>query len=161
MKKTFKTISRSSYLIHLYNRGNRKERIFLCNKDYLFFKNLLHYHFQTNNFDILSYCLLPNHYHILVKQKGKVNIATVMQKISSRYTKYFNKKYNFVGHLFQSTYNCKIITTKDQLKIVYKYIENNVTITSSSNKSEYLFTNKFLFDFYVLNFIESNTPIEY
>jgi hypothetical protein len=104
---------------------------------------------------------MPNHYHILVRQKGEVAIATVMQKIGSRYTKYFNRRYGFVGHLFQSTYNCKIITTQDQLRIVYKYIEDNIAVTGSSNKFGYLFTNEFLFNFYVLNFVESDTPIEY
>ena len=104
---------------HLYNRGNSKQKIFLDDEDYNHFVKLLYlcnsvrsitYRDVTKNvydFDreetlvfIGAYCLMPNHFHILVKEKSEKGISKFMQKISTAYSMYFNNKYKRTGGLF-------------------------------------------------------------
>jgi REP element-mobilizing transposase RayT len=142
--------NKKNMILHVYNRGNRKEEICLDRKDYIFLYNLFSYHFQQNNFDLLSFCILPNHYHLLAVQKGNVDIAVPMQGIAARYTKYFNKKYGYCGHLFQGPYQCKTIHNIYQLQIASNYLNSNLPKTKRSYP--YLYFNQTITHFYILNF---------
>ncbi len=87
---------------------------------------------RLNNFsDTLSlcaYCLMPNHFHLLVHQREERTIDTFMNSLSTRYTVYFNKKYKRVGSLFQGVYKAVKISSEEQLLYVSKYIHRNPTI---------------------------------
>lgn len=143
-------------ILHVYNRGNRKEEICLDKSDYMFLYNLFFYHLTLNSFDILTFCVMPNHYHLLLSQKGNVDLGVVMQRIGSRYTKYFNRKYNLSGHLFQGTYKYKNIISSDQLNIVSTYIENN--LQKDRKELPYFFVNNDLISLCYLAFLESSIP---
>ncbi len=138
-------------LLHIYNRGNRKQNICEDLKDYTFFYNAVRHFFQNSGFDLFCFCVMPNHYHILAKQQGSTHISNVMQKIGAGYTKYFNMKYGFSGHLFQGTYKCKIIDNNLQLKIVAKYITANPEKINLPCSYPYLFNNYPLIDYYLLS----------
>lgn len=72
---------------------------------------------------ILAYCLMPNHYHLLLKEIKEGGITTFMRKFSNSYTGYFNNKYNESGHLFQGAYKAKRINTDNQLCHLSAYIQ--------------------------------------
>ena len=134
----------SSY--HCYNRGVEKRQIFLDKQDYsVFLSYLKDYLSPIDNDDIqsrisnrvknysddislLAYCLMPNHYHLMLHQQTKNGIIHFMQSLSTRYTMYFNSKYKRVGHLFQSRYKAVVILTDEQLIYLSYYIHHQATL---------------------------------
>jgi len=75
--------------------------------------------------EVLGFCFMPNHVHLLVKQIDDNGITEFMRKVGTGYANYFNKKYDREGHLFQGKFNSVHIKTDDQLKIVFAYIHTN------------------------------------
>ncbi len=124
---------------HLYNRGVEKREIFLDDKDYKVFLYFLKKYlspseepviFQKkknliNQIELLSYCLMPNHFHLLVKQNVKEGITNLMNRLGTNYAMYFNKRYKRVGSLFQSVYKAVIVESDEQLLHLSRYIHLN------------------------------------
>ena len=131
---------------HIYNRGNSKQKIFLDNEDYLRFMGLLYACNQKNNFkifnlnkgqtlydidrdvalvDIGAYCLMSNHFHLLVTQSENKNISNFMQKLSTAYSMYFNRKYGRTGGLFEGKFKSQHANTDSYLKYIFSYIHLN------------------------------------
>lgn len=81
---------------------------------------------RLNNFSteitLLAYCLMFNHFHLLIKQKSAGSIDRFMNSICTRYTMYFNKKYKRVGPLYQGVYKAVMVETEEQLLHLSKYI---------------------------------------
>jgi putative transposase len=72
-----------------------------------------------------SYVLMPNHFHILIKEVNEGGISLFMQKLSTAYSMYFNKKYNRTGGLFEGKYKAKHAESDDYLKYLFSYIHLN------------------------------------
>lgn len=102
---------------HVYNRGNGKQNIFLDNDDFSFFlwrlrQNLFpsaedggrRVQLPADSFSLISYCLMPNHFHFLIKQNSDIPTSKLLLKICTSYSIYFNKKYNRFGHVFQDQF---------------------------------------------------------
>lgn len=85
--------------------------------------------FKLNNFynkiDLISYVLMPNHFHLELKQKNKKEIEYFMRSLITKYSKYFNKKYKRVGPLFQGRYKAVLIQNTEYLLDLSKYIHLN------------------------------------
>lgn len=81
---------------------------------------------RLNNFheeiSLLSYCLMPNHFHFLIKQSSPNSIDKFMNSLATRYTMYFNRKYKRVGTLYQEVYKAVLVDTNEQLLYLTKYI---------------------------------------
>lgn len=81
---------------------------------------------RLNNFNgelfLISYCLMPNHFHFLFYQKGANIIDKFMNSLGTRYTMYFNRKYKRVGSLYQDVYKAVSISTNEQLLHLTRYI---------------------------------------
>lgn len=75
--------------------------------------------------EILAFCLMPNHYHLLLKQKRKNGITEFMRKMGTGYTNYFNQKYERVGSLFQGKFKAVLIKKEPQLLWIVHYIHLN------------------------------------
>lgn len=135
---------------HLYNRGNDKRIIFLDEHDYARFRALLYICNTTDpldmrNFldegkafveifsvkrtdtlvDIGAYCLMPNHFHILVREKTEGGISIFMQKLSTAYSMYFNKRHGRSGSLFEGKFKAKHIDKEAYLNWLFTYIHLN------------------------------------
>ncbi len=84
---------------------------------------------QLNNFfgsiRLFAYCLMPNHFHLLVKQKEGTAVDTFMNSLCTRYTMYFNRKNKRVGPLYQGVYKAVLVTTDEQLQHLSRYIHRN------------------------------------
>jgi putative transposase len=84
---------------------------------------------RLNNFhdtlSLLSYCLMPNHFHFLIHQTTADTIDRFMNSLGSRYTKYLNNKYRRIGPLFQGVYKAVLIESEEQLLYVSRYIHRN------------------------------------
>ena len=154
--RDYKNLSKDN-IYHIYNRGVGRQDIFLERADYqAFLKRLLWVlsiepvdWSQTNlkplppeAFSILAYCLMPNHYHILIRQNADIPIGSVVRKAFTSYAAYFNKKYQRVGHLFQDIFKAKLVDSEPYLIKLSAYIhlnpeEKSFTYEHSSIK-EYL-----------------------
>lgn len=112
---------------HITNRGNHKETIFLDNEDYRTYlsiiKNTLEF-YKELNYKLICYCLMSNHVHLLLKTDSQ-EPSFFMRRINSLYAKYFNEKYDYVGHLFQERYFSNIITSEFELLEISRYIHLN------------------------------------
>ncbi|WP_244990491.1 REP-associated tyrosine transposase [Clostridium algidicarnis] len=115
----------SSY--HITTRGNRKSDIFKDSADYsmylLLIKDCLNY-YEEFSYEIICYCLMTNHVHLIVKTNEK-EASTFMRRLNSMYAKYFNKKYDYRGHLYQDRYFSNLIQTKVKLLEISRYIHLN------------------------------------
>lgn len=130
---------------HLYNRGILKNRIFLDESDK---KRLLRLLFVCNSdkpvvfkliqglpldkierggalVDIGAYCFMPNHFHILVRERTEDGISTFMEKISTAYVMYFNTRHERTGRLFEGTFKSRHVDSEQYLNWLFTYIHLN------------------------------------
>lgn len=137
-------------IVHVYNRGNNKEKIFFDEQDYKAFlfrlglalgfdekelqkENLLSLPYSRvritdankNNFKLHAFCLMPNHFHLLIEQTGDISISKIILKICTSYVMYINKKYKRIGHLFQDKFKAVQIEDDPQLMWTSAYIHMN------------------------------------
>ena len=111
-------------IYHIINRGVERRNIFLDDFDYDFFLGLLLK--LTRDYDVVvhTYCLMTNHYHILLETHQN-NLSKAIQFLNDKYAKYFNKKYKRIGHLWQGRYKSFALYDDAHFWIVAKYIERN------------------------------------
>lgn len=141
-------------LVHVLNRGVDKRKIFLDKQDHFrFIHNLFEFNNQDcviNNFrsfnktkmndivsptikkepkkllvNIYAFCLMPNHYHLLLSPKTENGITNFMRKVNIGYAKYFNLKYQRVGALFQGRYKSVLIKKEEHFIYLPFYIHLN------------------------------------
>ncbi|MHB8651880.1 MAG: transposase [Minisyncoccota bacterium] len=133
---------------HLYNRGVERRAIFLDDDDRARFTALLYVcnskdPIYISNFsdwrsvdffvlprgerlvDIGAYCLMPNHFHLLVKEPAGDNTSIFMRKLLTGYSMYFNKKYHRTGALFEGAYKARHVNNDEYLKYLFAYIHLN------------------------------------
>lgn len=133
---------------HLYNRGTDKRKTFLDKADHERFVSLLFLcnsgiplhrsdhqgtalkkifaiSRETTLVDIGAYCLMPNHFHLLVHEKTEGGISLFMHKLATAYTLYFNKRHERRGSLFEGTFRAKHASHDEYLKYLFAYIHLN------------------------------------
>lgn len=124
---------------HVYNRGVAKSLVFLDDQDKAKFIELLALVTKEFKFNIHSFCLMNNHYHLLVENKRE-NLSAGMRQLNAQYASYFNKRHDRVGHLWQDRFKSSYITDANYLFTLFKYIESNPIKASLSSKvGEYLY----------------------
>ena len=122
---------------HLYNRGVLKNTIFFDRNDYLFFLRKLKMFRSKYFISIICYCLLPNHFHLFVKQNtDKFTIGKFIGDLTNSYTKTINKKYNQSGVLFQGPTKNKHIDKQEYFIWLCKYILLNPVKSGLVQKTE-------------------------
>lgn len=91
---------------------------------------------RMNNFfgkiTLLAYCLMPNHFHFLIKQKDANTIDSFMNSFATRYTMYFNLKHKRVGTLYQDQYKAVLVSTDEQLLHLSRYIHHQSFMSLAS-----------------------------
>ena len=118
------------YFYHVYNRGNNRETIFKEEKNYFYFLEKFE-KYLGDLLDVYAYCLMPNHFHYLVKSKeSRKNTPPEVYKKAFKdffisYSKSINKYYNRTGSLFQPKYKKKLISETNHLYTIIPYIHNN------------------------------------
>ncbi len=163
-KNIIKTYIQNGYY-HLYNRGVNKRNIFKNQQDYGVFLGYLKQYLSPNDknpclrnitvknkvykiltppcknyhhdIKLLAYCLMPNHFHLLIKQFSERGIASLMKSLGTRYTMYFNKRYQRTGPLFQSRYKAVLIDNENQLLHLSRYIHLNPLPKNPTQPSSY------------------------
>ena len=143
MERKFKFAPGEFY--HIYSRGVEKRDIFMNTPDYTRFINLLFFANSEKPVDygeisdlpwefydrgeiqtsIGCYCLMPNHFHLLLWEKNENGISRFVAKLLTAYSMYFNKKYQRSGRLFQSTFRATYVDDDEYLKYLFSYIHLN------------------------------------
>lgn len=134
---------------HVFNRGVEKRDIFMDDIDYQIFLYYLfiyvvpleqvlikHPHLPirlrgknlSEEVEILAFCLMPNHFHLLIKQKNYDGVSRLLKQLTNAYARYFNDKYKRVGGLFQGRFRAVPIETNEQLLHTSRYIHLNPLI---------------------------------
>ena len=165
-----KIVFGTNEIYHILNRGVAQAPIFLSFKEYSRFLNLTDFYRYANSkicfshyeqqpkemkekiletirknnpllVEIYAYCLMPNHFHLLLKQLKENGISVMLSNLQNGYAKYFNLRYQRQGPLFQSMFKAVRIETDDQFLHVSRYIHLNPS-TSYLVKTEELLSYK-------------------
>jgi len=143
----------NDYIYHIYNRGVEKRDVFMDRKDYFrFIHDLFEFndiesavniyykqaalqsyeakprkigHKRKLLVEILAFCLMPNHFHLILRQLKEDGITLFMQKLGTGYTVYFNQKYQRAGSLFQGPFKAVLVETDTYLTHLSRYIHLN------------------------------------
>ncbi|MBK7377538.1 MAG: transposase [Ignavibacteriales bacterium] len=128
---------------HLYNRGANKASIFYERESYLYFLRRMKIYSIKYKIKILAYCLMPNHFHIFLKQTAdEFSISLFISSLLNSYVKSINQKYKRSGTLFESKTKNKQIEDETYFKWVIKYIlENPVKANLAENICDWEFSN--------------------
>lgn len=144
---------------HIYNRGSDKRDIFIQPRDYKRFRQTFYYYqfsgpkpkfanFTKSRLDsfkpalgselveIICYCLMPNHFHFLVRQLRDNGVSIFMSQLINSYTKYFNTKYKRIGALLQGSFKAVHIGSDEQLIHLSRYIHLNPVVSGIVKKPE-------------------------
>lgn len=109
---------------HIINRGVERRNVFLNEEDYREFMMRLEKSADIFRFTLHAYCLMPNHYHLLIETTER-NLSQLMKQLNAGYSIYFNKKYKRVGPLWQGRFKSWYVHNLDYLETLYRYIESN------------------------------------
>ena len=109
---------------HVMNRGRNRAQIFSSREDYIAFIELLKDASSLYKVRIAAYCLMSNHYHLLI-QTPEANLSRFMRHINGLYTQYFNRTYKRDGQLFRGRYKSIIIDGDSYLLELVRYIHRN------------------------------------
>lgn len=165
-RHSVKTYVKDAYY-HAYNRGVEKRDIFLDKQDYSVFLYLLKYYLSPlkensehplkdirkysfirptplanleKEIDLLAFCLMPNHFHLLIKQKTIDGMTKLLRRLLTTYSMYFNKRYDRVGTLYQGKYKAALIRTDEDLLHLSRYIHLNPAEIIRSDLISYLYS---------------------
>jgi len=137
-------------IYHVYNRGNNKEKIFFEEQDYKAFLSRLGLCLgfteeelnkekiiampysriritktDKKDFKLYAFCLMPNHFHLLIEQIGDVSISKLILKLCTSYARYINLKHKRIGHIFQDKFKAVLVENNPQLMWTSAYIHMN------------------------------------
>ncbi|MBS4539473.1 transposase [Clostridium sp. D2Q-11] len=136
MSRTARVISPTEYY-HVMMRGINKEAIFRDEKGKIFFINILKVQAIEELIEVVAYCIMDNHVHLVLK--GKIdNLTLAIKRINIRYAMKFNKHMDRIGHVFQDRFKSEVILNDTHLFQVIRYVHNNpVKANMIKNPSEY------------------------
>ena len=120
---------------HVYNRGANRAPIFASRDNYLFFLRRVRKHLLSDTLDVIAYCLMPNHYHLLVRLRTE-GLSDVMHSFSISYTKAFNKQQERTGHLFAGPFQAIHVDEDDYLIHLSRYIHLNPLMAGMVTRPE-------------------------
>lgn len=140
--KNIVKVYKENSFYHVYNRGIETGLIFRNQKDYTVFlyflkrylnpppedPNMISPRWKSDIFDktqLIAYCLMPNHFHLMIKQFTKEAMTDLMRSVGTSYVAYFNKRYDRNGPLFQGNYKAVLVETESYLLHLTRYIHLN------------------------------------
>lgn len=158
-----KDILATGKIYHIFNRGVNKQNIFFAEDDYRrFLQVVAHYLTSKRQFshskkplsdpvsetnlinpkvEIFTYCLMPNHFHLLVKQLQDDGITWYLKHIANSYSHYIHTKHKRTGHLFEGRFKNVLVENDQQLIHVSRYIHLNPIVSGlSKNLNDYLWS---------------------
>lgn len=125
---------------HILNRGVARLKVYRSDEDKKRYLEILCKACTIYKVNLHDYCLMDNHYHLLVETTSE-NLSLFMRQINANYAIYFNKKYKRSGHLWQGRYKSWYIINEKYLYDLFRYIEHNpIKAKMAKRVGEYPFT---------------------
>jgi REP element-mobilizing transposase RayT len=115
---------------HIFNRGNRKQRIFFEDENYKYFLHQLHKYFDPQGIEVISYCLMPNHFHLIIYLTKEVDFSSIMRRFSISYARSLNRWIDSAGHVFQGNFGAQQIHKSEYLTHVCRYVHLNPVLAN-------------------------------
>lgn len=114
-------------IYHVINRSNGRVKIFHNDSDYQHFESLLLEAKELTNMRILAYCIMPNHWHLILYPRNDNNLSEFMRWLTTTHVRQVRAKTNSIGqgHLYQGAYRSFIVETEKYLVQLIRYIEQN------------------------------------
>ncbi len=134
MPRQARALSESGYY-HVINRGIGKQVLFEDGDDFQRFLDTLKRYIEEEHFELICYCLMENHFHLLMHTEA--GLDRIMKRICCSYAYYYNEKYGRTGHLFQERYRSEAIKDDKQLLATVRYIHNNPQKAGICRREEY------------------------
>lgn len=172
-KNRNKVYKKNAYY-HTYNRGVDKRKIFMDEQDYTVFLYLLKYYLSPpkkdekhplinttsavirprpiknlyQQIELIAFCLMPNHFHLLIKQKTINGMTRLLHKLLTIYSMYFNRRHKRTGHLFQGRYKAVLVDSDEYLLYLTGYIHLNPATLTGPDPVRYPYSS---LDYYLGN----------
>jgi len=112
-------------IYHAINRGNNRAAVFLDARDFLTFLDALRQTKERYPFRLFGYCLLNNHFHLLLQPGEGQSISRILQSLTVAHTWHYHRRYLGSGHVWQGRFKSPIIQDDDHLLTVLRYVEGN------------------------------------
>lgn len=112
-------------IYHILNRGNARQRVYQKDADYRLFLDTLGQMLGQFEIVLFAYCLMPNHFHLLMQVEKGESLSLGMQWLTTTYVRRYHREYGSSGHLWQGRYKSFRIHDGDHLLAVTRYIEGN------------------------------------
>ncbi|MBE0492402.1 MAG: transposase [Sulfurospirillum sp.] len=112
-------------LYHVINRGNMQMQVFHDDQDYNYFLQLLEDGLKREAVSLQAYCLMPNHFHLLLKPEIEGSLSRLMQWLMTSHVRHFHKKNKTSGHIWQGRYKSFLVQKESYYLSVMRYIEAN------------------------------------
>ena len=109
---------------HVIMRGNNRQNIFQRKEDVNELIRTFEYGAEKDRFTLLAYCIMSNHYHLLIQSKY-VDLAKVMARINRRYSDYYAKRYSHIGRIYEKRYFSKEADGPQAILAISSYIHRN------------------------------------
>ena len=121
---------------HVVLRGNDRQIVFFSRNDRILFLEFIESYSAKNGCNILSYCLMPNHIHLLAQPRNTSGLGKMMHGIAFRYAQRFNWKHDRTGRVWGSRYYSCVVCSQDYLWAAVRYIEFNPVRSGISEKPD-------------------------
>jgi putative transposase len=115
----------SGLVYHVINRGNNRQAVFRKEADFQAFLAALADLKERKPFQLFGYCLLNNHFHLLVRPTGDSTISRIMQSLLVSHTQRYHRHYHSGGHVWQGRFKSPVVQSDEHLLTVLRYIEAN------------------------------------
>lgn len=112
-------------IYHVINRGNMRMQVFDDAEDYDYFLKLLHGGLKREAVELHAYCLMPNHFHLLLVPQKEESLSHLMQWVMTSHVRYYHKKNKTSGHIWQGRYKSFIVQKESYYLSLLRYIEAN------------------------------------
>jgi len=110
---------------HVLNRGNGRAEIFHKDEDYQAFVDLMAAANERTPMRVLGYCLMPNHFHLVLRPRGDDDLSTWMQWLMTSHVRRYHAHYHSSGHVWQGRFKSFVVQTDDHFLNVMRYVERN------------------------------------
>jgi len=126
------------YVYHVLNRANARVQIFDNDEDYKLFENILEEAIEKFNVKILAYCIMPNHFHLVLYPENEGDLSIFMGWVTNTHTRRWHTQKGTVGqgHLYQGRYKSFICQDDNHFLTLVKYVEQNALKAKLVKKAE-------------------------
>jgi putative transposase len=121
---------------HVLDRGNNRQIVFHEDGDFVYYLRLLRRYKEELKFKLYHFCLMPNHFHLVLEPTIAGSLPKIMMRLTLAYSWYFNQRYGAVGHVWQGRYKSSLVDKDDYFLWCGLYVELNAVRAGLVSKPE-------------------------